>query len=304
MEKTCVICGAVYQAKSAKSKYCSEACKQRSKRGEKPSGATEPAESVKQTKRGDSQSGSQSSSYDYEYHLKRFTEMGIEPTEWLATNTGLDSLTKLPIGRIIEIFGKEGVGKTTLALNLIQNIKDQKILYIDTEATMNPQRMAKLNLDSNLVTLRKLEFAEDIYDEILHNYQQYGLIVVDSIANCSFRTEAEGDSLSANMGQKAKIFNKLMRLTPHKLRDNKTTLLLINQERETIGGYTTQIYTPGGTGIKYAASMRIRLTTTLGDRFPKNATNGEYKGQEVTAEIKKSKVSPPFRKGKFKLYYV
>lgn len=282
----CPICNDEFEPKRSDAKVCSkDACRKKYQRAK---GKT--LEEVLPA-----------NDYDYEANLKAFQAMGIEPTEWLSTNTGLDELTQLPVGRIIEVFGPEGVGKTTLALNLIKGISDKKILYLDTEGTMDPERMARLELNAQNVHLKKMEYIEDIYDSILENYQAYDLIVVDSVANCSFRTEFEGESADANIGVKARILNKLMRILPHKLRDNKCTLLLINQERQSIGGYMQTIYTPGGNGIKYAASMRIRLTTTLGDRFPKG---GPFKGQEVTAEIKKSKVSPPYKKGKFKLYYV
>jgi len=242
--------------------------------------------------------------YDYEYNLKKFQAMGVEPVEWLATNTGLDELTKLPIGRIIELYGPEGVGKTTLALNLIQSIKDKRILYIDTESTLDPNRLTKLKMPADLVTIKKLGYVEEIYDTVLNEYENYDLIVVDSIANCSFQTEFEGSAGDANIGIKARVLNKLMRLMPHKLSKSRTTLLLINQERQSIGGYVTQFYTPGGAGIQYACSLRIRLKTTLSDRFPKDPKDGIYQGHLVEAEIKKSKVSVPFRKHKFKLYYV
>jgi len=92
-----------------------------------------------------------------------------------------------------------------------------------------------------------------------------------------------------------------MRIVPMELKRTKTALVIINQERETIGGYVPIKYTPGGMGVPYSASLMVALKSTKGARFPK--TGPPFQGQEVTAEIIKSKVNEPWRKATFKIYY-
>jgi RecA/RadA recombinase len=165
--------------------------------------------------------------------------------------------------------------------------------------------MADMGLDPAKIELyNRSAFIEDIYDVILDAVSgkpRYDMIIFDSLAACTFRTEAANEAADANIGQKAKIVGKLMRIAPMELKRTKTALVIINQERETIGGYAPIKYTPGGMGVLYAASLIIRLSTTKGARFPKNGP--PYKGQEVLAEIIKSKVNDPWRKKTFKLYY-
>ena len=129
------------------------------------------------------------------------------------------------------------------------------------------------------------------------------MIVIDSLASMTFRTEEEGKSTDSNIGQKAKVVNKLMRIIPMYLKNSDTALVVINQGREVIGSYVPMKYTPGGMGVPYAASLILALKTIPSWRFPKGAKDGMFLGHEIEVTIAKSKVSQPHRKAKIKLYY-
>lgn len=314
MQKICEWDQVVFEAKRATAKYCSDACRLKAARGVglpvegkmppssaainkameaadlKPTG--EPVKVVEEP-------------YDREANLAAFRKMGLQEVTWITTGIPeFDKLTMIPRGRITQIQGPLSVGKTTLCLNMIQGLKGQKVLYIDAEAALNPQLLTSLEIESkNFDLYNDSAFIEDIYEVVLHAVEKkkYDMIILDSLASTTFRTEAANQAADANIGQKARIVGKLMRIVPMELKRTNTALVIINQERDLIGAYGNQIYTPGGRGVEYAASLMIRLKTTKGARFP--ASGAPFKGHTVTAEIIKSKVNDPWRKTEFKLYY-
>lgn len=268
-------------------KYCSTKCRVAAGREAMPPAA--PEEEV----------------YDREANLEAFRKMGLTEVEWITTGIpDFDALTQIPRGRVTQIQGPYAVGKTTLCLNMIRGLKGLRILYIDTEAALNPDLLIDLEVNSKNFTLyNESAFIEDIYEVILAALvkPKYDMIIFDSLAACTFRTEAANEAADANIGQKARIVGKLMRIAPMELKRTGTALVIINQERETIGGYGPIKYTPGGMGVPYAASLMVALRSNKGARFPKSGP--PFKGQTVSAEIIKSKVNTPWRKADFKLYY-
>ena len=245
--------------------------------------------------------------YDYEANLKAFQKMGLAKVEWLTTGIPeLDLFQKIPRGRVTQIQGPYAVGKTTLALNMVAGLKGVKVFYVDSEASLNPELLAKMGVEAkNFHLYNESAFIEDVYEVVLEACKNgtYDMIVVDSLASMTFRTEEEGKSTDSNIGQKAKVVNKLMRIVPMYLKNTDTALVIINQEREVIGSYVPMKYTPGGMGVPYAASLILALKTIPSWRFPKDAKNGMYKGHEIEVTIAKSKVSQPHRKAKIKLFY-
>lgn len=246
--------------------------------------------------------------YDREKNLAAFKKMGLAQVEWLTTGIKeLDLFQKIPRGRVTQIQGPYAVGKTTLALNMIAGLRDVKVFYVDSEASLNPDLLADLEVDSdNFELYNDSAFIEDVYEVVLKAAKsgEYDMIVVDSLASMTFRTEEEGKSTDRNIGQKALVVNKLMRVIPMILKNTDTALVIINQEREVIGSYVPMKYTPGGMGVPYAASLILALKTIPSWRFPKDAKNGLYLGHEIEVTVAKSKVSQPHRKTKIKLKYV
>lgn len=245
--------------------------------------------------------------YDYEKNLAGFQKMGLAKVEWLTTGIeDLDEFQQIPRGRVTQIQGPYAVGKTTLALSMISGLKGVKVLYIDSEASLNPELLTKLGVDlKNFDLYNDSAFIEDVYEVVLEACKngKYDMIIIDSLASMTFKTEEAGKSTDSNIGQKAKVVNKLMRIVPMYLKNTDTALVVINQEREVIGGYVPVKYTPGGMGVPYAASLILGLKTIPSWRFPKDAKNGLYLGHEIEVTVIKSKVSQPHRKTKIKLYY-
>lgn len=342
MKKICEGCGVKFEAKRATAKYHSDACRKAHKRGPvtakpakkkaKPKTGGQMVVSAVEARAvngepidtgigeiyGESSGLSEeeilaknpfektdTESYDVGANLAAFRAMGLDPVEFITTGIPeFDALTRIPRGRVTQIQGPYAVGKTTLCLNMVRGLEGLRVLYIDTEASLNPQLLARLHINSATFKLwNESAFIEDVYDVILRALKepQFDMIILDSLAACTFATEAAGDPTAANIGQKAKVVGKLMRVIPMELKRTKTALVIINQEREIIGAYGAQKYTPGGMGVPYASSLMVSLKTTKGARFPK--AGPPFKGHEVTAEIIKSKVNDPWRKATFPIYY-
>lgn len=245
--------------------------------------------------------------YDREKNLNAFIKMGVAKVDWISTGIPeLDVLTRIPRGRITQIQGPYAVGKTTLCLNMIKGLKDKKVLYIDSEAALNPDLLVDMELDATKFTLyNDSSYMEDIA-EIIRDAAvsgKYELIVLDSVPMTTTKNIAEGGITDANIGQKAKILHKLMGWIAMDLKRTNTAMVFINQEREMIGTYVPTKYTPGGTAIPFQASLIIGLKSIKSWRFPKDPKDKIYKGQEVLATILKSKVNTPHREKKFKIYY-
>jgi len=304
--KKCVVDGVEFEAKRADAKFCSPKCRQIAARN---AGVNPDTGEYKQEYPSTPEEAKavENPAYDYEANLKAFQKMGLAKVEWLTTGIPeLDAFQKIPRGRVTQIQGPYAVGKTTLALNMVAGLKGVKVFYVDSEASLNPELLAKMGVEAkNFHLYNDSAFIEDVYEVVLEACKsgKYDMIVVDSLASMTFRTEEEGKSTDSNIGQKAKVVNKLMRIVPMYLKNTDTALVIINQEREVIGSYVPMKYTPGGMGVPYAASLILALKTIPSWRFPKDAKNGLYKGHEIEVTIAKSKVSQPHRKQKIKLYY-
>lgn len=248
--------------------------------------------------------------YDYEKNMAAFKKMGLDEVEWLSTGLpGFDALTKIPKGRLTQIEGRYSAGKTTLCLNLIMGMRDKKVLYVDTEASLNPVLLGALKVNhANFDLYNKSAYLEDVVPMLKEKIRsgKYDLVVLDSLAATTTKTIDDSDPTASNIGAKAKVFNKFLETIMGDLRDTKTALVIINQTRDKIGTYTPETYTPGGTGKDYNASLMISLKTIKSWRFGRTASDTKAKkfiGQEVEATIIKSKVNTPWRTAKFKLYY-
>jgi recombination protein RecA len=299
----CLNDGVEFEPKRKTAKFCSDACRiayARTKGIDPKTGEIIEPKVAKDT-------DVPTKTYDREKNLAAFQKMGLAKVEWLTTGIKeLDDFQKIPRGRVTQIQGPYAVGKTTLALNMLAGLQGVKVFYVDSEASLNPELLADLEVDAENFTLyNDSAFIEDVYEVVLEAAKsgKYDMIVIDSLASMTFRTESDGKSTDRNIGQKALVVNKLMRVIPMLLKNNDTALVVINQEREVIGSYVPMKYTPGGMGVPYAASLILALKTIPSWRFPKDAKNGMYLGHEIEVTIAKSKVSQPHRKTKIKLYY-
>lgn len=299
MIRTCEVDQVEFEGR-ADAKYCSAKCRKKAARktpiAQIPSvfGASEPALDKEEP-------------YDREKNLKAFIKMGLAKVEWISTGiSDFDALTKIPRGRITQIQGAYGVGKTTLCLNMIAGMKGLKVLYIDSEASLNPELLADLKLSAKNFTLyNESAYLEDIIEVIKKAAKSgdYDVVIFDSLASVTTKAETEGNATDRNIGQKAFFTHKLIHMTQMDFKNTDTAFVVINQEREMIGTYVPTKYTPGGTAVPYAASLIVALKTIKSWRFPKDPKDGKYLGHEVEATIIKSKVNQPWRVKKFKLVY-
>lgn len=318
MKKICPVDGTEFEAKRKSAKFCSPKCRLKAARS---AGVDEKTgevldEQVDWRRYADPKDPlyienpfqrPKAPGYDREKSIKAFIKMGVAETNWLSTGIDeFDELTKIPRGRVTQIQGRYGVGKTTLALNMVQGLTDKRVLYIDTEAALNPLLLADLGLNDKLFTLyNESNYIEEVAEVIREGAKSgdYDLIVLDSVPMTTTKTISDGKITDSNIGQKAKILHKLMEVIAMDLKKTDTAMVFINQERDVIGGYVPQIYTPGGTAIPFQASLIIALKTIKSWRFPDKPKDNMYLGHEVEATIIKSKVNQPWRKKKFKLYY-
>lgn len=225
----------------------------------------------------------------------------VKPIEYVTTGIPeLDAVTKFPRGRVTEIYGAKGVGKTTLmTMCLAAQSKEAKILYIDTENALNPERVGALGGDLSQIDVSREYLFENVAEMTLEALDKYDLIVVDSVAMMISRTESENDFASHNIGVSAKMAHKWMRKLVGPLGKSNCALVLVNQVRKGMDLYTPE-YTPGGTAIEYAASLRIKLSSNKADRIVKD---GKMTGHKVKFELTKSKVCAPYQTGVFKIQY-
>jgi recombination protein RecA len=231
-----------------------------------------------------------------------FKLSAAKPIEYVTSGVPeIDAVTQLPRGRVTEIYGNKGVGKTTLmSICLAAQSKEAKVLYIDTENALNPSRVQALGGDLDRIDVSTEYLFENVAEMVLESLDKYDLIVVDSVAMMISRTESENDFSAHNIGVSAKMAHKWMRKLVGPLGKSNCALVLINQVRKGLDMFTPE-YTPGGTAIEYAASLRIRLSTSnKADRVEKA---GVAVGHKVTFELTKSKICPPHQVGKFTLNY-
>lgn len=215
----------------------------------------------------------------------------------------IDAITMLPRGRITEIYGNAGVGKTTLMMQCIAAISQKgKVLFIDAENALNPERLRSYPVKPENVSISTLYLLEEVTDLVISSMTKYDVIIVDSVAGLVARTEHVGEAGAANIGIKAKLMHQFMRRMVGLLADTQCAVVFINQLREGMDIYHPK-FTTGGRALPYAASLRIELSSNKADRIVNKDKPGGYSGHWVQFEITKSKFCPPYQKGKFKLTY-
>jgi len=232
----------------------------------------------------------------------------MAPIEFITSGIPeLDAVCKgFPVGKISEIYGLEGVGKTSVTLQSIagmQKVK-KKVLFIDVENALNVERAQFYGIDTTKLAVSTEPTIEGISDLITAYMGAYDAIVVDSVAAMVPMAEYEGEAGEAHMGLKARQMGQLMRKVVAKLTEAKCALIFINQQRFDLQPFSAKFYTPGGKAIPFAAMLRIELKSPQKDKI-ESTVKGEKKrtGKWVTATVIKSKIGTPYVEARFKLLY-
>jgi recombination protein RecA len=230
--------------------------------------------------------------------LKTATEMPVVSTGSLALNLAL-GVGGLPKGRIVEIYGPEASGKTTLCLHAIAEVQRQGgvAAFVDVEHALDPVRASRIGVNLDELLISQPDYGEQALEiaETLIRSGGVDILVVDSVAALVPKSEIEGDMGDAQMGLQARLMSQAMRKLTAAINKTKTLVIFTNQLRMKIGVmFGNPETTTGGNALKFYASVRLDI------RKIGNIQEGEQMvGSRHRVKVVKNKVSPPFRIAEF-----